>query len=126
MPGLRAPRPRIVSCTLVLAACLTAACSRVTVVGAGRTLDVGVTEYRITPQDVHAPAGGLTIVVHNYGRMTHNLALTRGGVQQASTAPIGPGAAAKLTLRLTRGNYLMVSTILSDPALGAYGTLIIR
>ncbi len=67
--------------------------------------------------------GPLTILVHNYGRLTHNLVISRGGQAQAITRPIWPGPTAELTLTLTPGSYLMASTILSDQTLGQYGTL---
>jgi len=47
------------------------------------------------------------------------------GRPELSTKPIGPGQSAQLYATLTPGEYLMASTILSDQALGAYGTLTI-
>ena len=75
------------------------------------------------PQDVHATAGALTIFVHNYGRLTHNLVISLDGHTQVSTQPIAPGQTTELFATLSPGKYLMASTILSDQALGAYGTL---
>jgi hypothetical protein len=65
-----------------------AGCGVTTRVGAGRTLQIALSEYRVIPQDVRAAAGVLTILVH--------------------------------------GRYQMASSILSDQALGAYGTLDVR
>jgi hypothetical protein len=93
-----------------------------TVAGSG-TLQIAVTEYRVTPQDVRAGAGTLTIVVHNDGRLSHNLVISRGGVVEASTAPIAPGQWSELEAALPPGRYLMASSLFSDQALGAYGTL---
>ena len=42
-----------------------------------------------------------------------------------STKPIAPGQTAQLDAALPPGHYLMASSILSDQALGAYGTLIV-
>ena len=43
--------------------------------------------------------------------------------QTGATKPIPPGQSALLTLSLTPGTYMMSSTLLSDEALGEYGTL---
>jgi hypothetical protein len=90
------------------------------------TLSIGITEYRLNPQNVRVSAGVLTIVVHNFGRLTHNLVLVYGGQREASTQPIPPGQAADLTVTLANGKYTMASTIMSDQALGTYGTLTVR
>jgi hypothetical protein len=92
-------------------------------VGSGATLQIALNEYRVTPQDVRAGAGLLTIVVHNDGRLTHDLVITHDGRQTAATEPLAPGQTTDLVATLTPGHYLMASTILSDQALGAYGTL---
>lgn len=129
MPGLRASGPLTVAlrasklALAVLSGALLAGCAHTTVVGADRTFQLALTEYRLVPQDVRAPAGALTIEVHNYGRLTHDLTLTRGSHPAASTRPIPPGQTARLTLSLSPGSYLMMSRILSDQALGMYGTL---
>jgi uncharacterized cupredoxin-like copper-binding protein len=74
---------------------------------------------------VRAPAGVLTIDVHNYGRLTHNFAVMRGAETNGETAPIQPGQSIELVLRFAPGKYLMASTLLSDRDLGIYGTLTI-
>ena len=84
---------------------------------------MALTEYRLRPQDVRVSAGPLTIFVHNYGRLTHSLAVSLGRSSAGSTGPLLPGQSAILSLYLTPGHYLMASTILSDQALGEYGTL---
>lgn len=91
----------------------------------GRTLQVALTEYRLVPQSVRVSAGELTIVAHNYGRLTHNLVVTRGTETTGETKPIPPGHSAELALAVSPGKYLMASTMLADQALGEYGTLIV-
>jgi hypothetical protein len=105
-----------------------AGCGHVASAGSGSpaTLQVALNEYRITPQDVRAGSGAVTFVVHNYGRLTHNLVINHDGQQVAATEPLPPGQTADLVATLSPGQYLMSSTILSDQALGAYGTLHIR
>jgi hypothetical protein len=108
---------------LVLA--LLGGCGHTARVGSGRWVQIGVTEYRLTPQHIAARAGELAIVAHNYGRLTHNLALTEAGHTVASTRPIPPGAAASLLVEVGPGSYVMASSLLSDQALGIYGTVTI-
>ncbi len=117
------------SLTLLAAALLALAalgCGRTAAVGTGDTLQIALNEYRVTPQDVRAHTGLLTIFVHNYGRLTHDLVISLDGSVAASTKPIAPGQTAQLYAALAPGHYLMASSILSDQALGAYGTLIVR
>jgi hypothetical protein len=102
------------------------ACGRTTTVGNARTLQIALNEYRVTPQDVRAQTGLLTISVHNYGRLTHDLVITLDGRTEAATKPIAPGQTEELEAALGPGRYLMASSILSDQALGAYGTLIVH
>jgi hypothetical protein len=119
MPGLQASK------LAVLATCATvlAGCSHTFVVGRGRALDVGLTEYRVIPQKIRAAAGALTVFAHNYGRLTHNLVVSYHGHVVDETQPIAPGDTAWLALTLAPGEYELASTILSDQSLGEYGTL---
>jgi len=92
-------------------------------IGSHRVLQVTLTEFRITPQDIRGQAGPLTIFVHNFGRLSHNLAISRDGRADGSTQAIPPGQTSELAVTLSPGTYQLASTILSDQALGAYGTL---
>jgi hypothetical protein len=102
---------------------LLCACGATTQVGRDGTLQVALTEYHVAPQDVRARAGTLTIFVHNFGRLSHNLVISYDGRAEASTQPIPPGQTTELIATLTPGKYEIASTVLSDQALGAYGTL---
>jgi hypothetical protein len=108
---------------IVLLAGGAAGCGAATKVTRGGTLQVALTEYHVAPQSVSAASGALTIDVHNYGRLSHDLVISSDGIPLASTKPIAPGQSAELFTTLAAGKYLMSSTILSDQALGAYGTL---
>jgi plastocyanin len=108
--------------------CLTLAwpltgCGHTEEVGADHTLSVALTEYRLNPQSARVAAGPLTVVVRNFGRLTHNLVISLNGQLAASTRPLAPGESAAITVTLAAGSYRMASTIQSDQALGAYGTL---
>jgi hypothetical protein len=111
---------------LALASLAVAACGRTTSVKSGGTLQIALNEYRVAPQDVRAPTGLLTVIVHNYGRLTHDLVISLNGQTEAATKPIAPGQTQELDAALGPGHYLMSSAILSDQALGAYGTLIVH
>ncbi len=111
---------------VALASLGAAACGKTTTVGHDRTLQIALGEYRVTPQDIHAQTGLLTIFVHNYGRLTHNLVITLNGRTEAATKEIAPGQTEELNAALGPGHYLMASSILSDQALGAYGTMTVR
>jgi hypothetical protein len=117
----RASRLTLLAGLAVLA--LLAGCGHPQTVGPDRTLKVGLTEYRVVPQSVRVGPGLLTIIVRNYGRLTHNLSVTLNGKSQGATAAIAPGESAELTVDLAAGHYVMASTILSDQALGTYGSL---
>jgi hypothetical protein len=117
------PRGRLALGLLVLGAWLAAGCGRTAVVGQNRVLELGLTEYRVTPESARVSAGALTIVVHNYGKLTHNLAVSSNGQTDASTKPLWPGQSKSLWLVLAPGRYQLASTLLSDQALGEYGTL---
>jgi hypothetical protein len=117
----------------------TAACTQTESLAAGRTLQVALTEYRLRPDSVSSTSGALMIVAHNYGRLTHNLTISDGAGTVAGTKPIPPGGSATVcssssgpgaarsesvcSVTLAPGTYTMASTILSDEALGIYGTL---
>ena len=116
---------RLALAPVAAATLLLAGCGSTTTVGANRTFQVALTEYHVSPQSVRAPAGTLTIFVHNYGRLSHNLVISSNGQAEDATQPVPPGETAELLATLTPGKYLMVSTIQSDQALGAYGTLIV-
>ncbi len=107
------------TCLLALAGCG----GRTATVGADRTLSISLTEYRLVPQSARVPAGQLTIVVHNDGVLAHSLSIRLNGQFEGGTSPLWPGQSTEGTLTLTPGHYQMASGILSDEALGMYGTL---
>ena len=123
---MRTKRPPLSLIVAALTALAVTGCGKTTRVGTGGTLQVALNEYRVMPQDVRAHTGLLTIFVHNYGRLTHDLVISLDGRIAAATKPIAPGQTEELDAALGPGHYLMASSILSDQALGAYGTLIVH
>jgi Cupredoxin-like domain len=116
------PRPPLIALILLTIALLSG-CGSTHRVGANRTLDLAVSEYRLTPSSAQVSAGVLTLVVHNYGILTHDLQVSSGSQVTAATKPIWPGQTAVLALNLAPGKYEITSSLLSDQALGVYGTL---
>jgi hypothetical protein len=107
----------------LLIAGLVSGCGATHHVRSGDTLDVAVNEWRVTPGDVDAQSGPLEIVVHNSGRLAHDLVISHDGVRVAATPPIMPGQDADLFASMGNGSYLMYSSMVDDQATGVYGTL---
>jgi plastocyanin len=118
------PRPRATMLALIaVAAVLLAGCGRTRVVGQGRAVNMALSEYRLHPASIRVSAGRLMFYVHNYGRLSHDLVVAQDGQTIGQTKPLPPGQTAELALDLAPGRYSMISTMRSDQALGAYGTL---
>jgi hypothetical protein len=122
VPALHGVKLPLLVASLTLA-WLAAGCTHTRIVGADRTLRVALSEYRLNPQSARVTPGVISIFVHNYGRLTHNLVVSENGQTIGSTKPLPPGDTAELDLNLAAGNYRMTSTILADEALGEYGSL---
>ena len=116
-------RSSLVLLAALLVAGLVAGCGTSQHVRSGGTVNVSVNEWRVTPDDVDAEAGPLVIVVHNNGRLAHDLVISHDGVRVAATAPIMPGQDADLFASVGKGSYLMYSSMVDDQATGIYGTL---
>jgi uncharacterized cupredoxin-like copper-binding protein len=93
---------------------------------------VHLSEYRITPQNVEVPAGRITLVARNTGRLTHNLAVVqfdrpKSGEQELMygkpTKTLFPGQTGSTTVDLKAGKYRMVCTLANHDNLGQYGEL---
>ncbi len=111
---------------LVLGGGALSGCDHTRQVGNDRSVRIALTEYRVNPQSVSASTGTLTMLIHNYGRLSHNLVVSENGSSIATTHGIPPGGEAALYLSLAPGQYLMTSTIQSDQALGQYGTITVH
>ncbi len=119
--------------TVLVALALTGCADVPTSTREGRTLRLTVDEYSITPQEVSVPAGRLTLVARNRGRLTHNVhvrvpseepgeqAVDRGGTPTAQ-----PGETVRRTLTLEPGTYELVCTNQNHDDLGERGTLVVR
>ena len=132
MAGPQTPRLRAllaVPVTLALAGCADAPTATLET----RTLRIVADEYSLTPQEVSVPAGRLTLVLRNRGRLHHNVhvrvpreepgeqAQDLGGTD---TAP--RGETVRETLDLRPGTYELVCTNHNHDDLGERGTLTVR
>jgi hypothetical protein len=122
MSPARASKLPVLMASLAVAS-LGGGCGHTRSVASDRTLRVALGEYRLNPQSARVSQGTLAILVHNYGRLTHNLVVSANGQLVDGTKPIAPGQSAELDLSLAAGTYSMASTIQSDQALGESGTL---
>jgi hypothetical protein len=122
LPVSRCRLPPATLAALLVAGLLTG-CGASHDIARGGALDVSVNEWRLTPEHTDANPGPLLIVVHNAGRLAHNLVLSRDGVRISFTAPIMPGQNADLQTTVQKGNYELLSSMLDDQATGVYGTL---
>lgn len=122
MPRLRQlpSRPALAVTALAL---VLAGCAHTVRVGGSRALSVALTEYQVTPENVRAYAGSLTITVRNLGTRTHSLYVTQNGQNDAQSPDLPPGATTTMTVDLQPGKYMMRSTVPGDQALGMWGTL---
>ena len=97
----------------------------------GHTVSLRLDEYRVLPQRVTAPAGRITLVARNTGRLTHNLAVVQfarplGDEQErqyARSRTAHPGETVSTTVTLKPGKYRVVCTIANHDNLGQYGEL---
>jgi hypothetical protein len=124
VPGARAAKLLLITAVGAVALGVPiSGCGHAAGIGRDRTLQVALTEYQVVPRKVQVSAGELRIIVHNEGKMTHNLAVSSNDKTVEQTAPIWPGSTTELVLILAPGSYTMSSTLFSDRDLGEYGTL---
>ena len=116
--------PALLALALALAPALAVAgCGRTTVVPAGDTATVALTEYRLEPQSLRVAPGPVRILARNLGRLAHNLVLSAGNRTLATSPAVAPGASLVFTVSLTAGHYTLGSNLFDDQSLGLYGSL---
>jgi uncharacterized cupredoxin-like copper-binding protein len=98
-------------------------------------LRITLDEYRIVPQNIVTTAHRIKLVVHNTGRLTHNLEIQDpdgpGGkpveVPGARVDTMQPGETAPpIKVTLAPGTYRLVCTIANHDDLGQFGTLVVK
>jgi len=89
------------------------------VVVTGHTVKVQEKEYKITPASKSVPAGAVTFVVTNTGKIQHDLAIQGG----KKTALINPGKTAKLSATLKKGTVTIYCSVPGHRQLGMVAKL---
>src|SRR5690242_12191243 len=94
--------------------------------GAGKTVTIAESEYKLTPSSVNVSATGTyTFKVMNKGSVAHALEIEGNGVEQ-KTAHIQPGSSATLTVDLAKnGKYELYCPIDGHRRQGMEGTLMV-
>ena len=89
------------------------------------TIKVTESEWRVqVPAQTELNEGKYTFVVHNAGKIPHNLVVTRGASPGGDTTPlIKPGTDAKLTVALRTGNYTLYCSVPGHRRLGMVAKL---
>jgi uncharacterized cupredoxin-like copper-binding protein len=97
-----------------------------------RRVEVRLDEYTVTPEHIQVTAGRITLVAHNQGRLTHNLAVVQFKPPQSgeqakqygtATKTLFPGQTGTTTVDLKPGKYRIVCTLANHDNLGQYGEL---
>jgi len=86
---------------------------------AAKTVLVQEKEFKILPASVTVPAGTVTFVVKNVGKIAHDLALSA----TKKTPLIKPGRSAKLVVTLKKGTYTLYCTVPGHRQLGMKATV---
>jgi plastocyanin len=120
--------PLVCAVALLLAVVAFAGCggaAPVARVDDGR-LDVILDDYSISPQDIDAPPGRVTVTVVNHGRLRHSFRLWGAHGEPLAIKSLFPGHTATRTATLKAGEYRMVCTIMNHAELGMTGRLVVR
>jgi plastocyanin len=96
-----------------------------------RRVELRLDEYRIVPERIEVPAGRITLVARDVGRLTHNVAVVpfarplagRRERRYARTATAHPGDVVSAQVTLRPGRYRLVCTIANHDNLGQYAEL---
>ena len=92
--------------------------------GAATMIDVNLSEFAITPKELAAPPGPITIRVHNTGSMEHNFAIK--GVGKTSRN-LKPGETLTLDLaNVPEGHYDTLCEVPGHEGSGMKGTLAVH
>lgn len=92
--------------------------------GSGPTVAVQLSDFKIAPEQLTAPAGTTTFAVKNEGPTPHNLTIRdSSGKVVAATASINPGQSATLTVGLGPGTYTAFCSLPGHESLGMKDSL---
>ena len=88
------------------------------------TVMVSLTDFKIGPAKLTAPAGNVRFVVSNDGQSPHNLTLNdSNGDRVGATADLQPHQTGEFTVKLSAGSYVTFCSLPGHRSLGMEGTL---
>ena len=99
---------------------------------ADHRIEVRLAEYSITPEHIQVHAGRISVVAHDVGKLTHNLAVVqfnrpKSGEQEKqygqATKTLFPGQTGSTTVDLQPGKYRLVCTLANHDNLGQWAEL---
>ena len=124
------PRPRLLAslCLAAVWAAAGAGCgSDPPVEVAGRTVELTLTDYRISPQAIRAPRGRLVVRARNDGRLPHNVEIRGpGGRIRMRISTLLPGETGRERVRLPAGEWTIYCSIGNHEELGQHAELVTR
>lgn len=88
-----------------------------------KTVTVTEKEFKIGLSSKRVPAGAVTFLVRNTGKLTHALAVSGPGVKTKRTPMIKPGKTAKLSVTVKVGSYTLWCPVPGHAARGMKTTL---
>jgi plastocyanin len=92
----------------------------------GGRVELELDDFLIRPQSARAPAGRLTFVVSNRGRLPHNFRVRGRSGDPVQITTLLPGERGSETVTLRRGDYKMLCSVANHEQLGMTGRLVVR
>jgi hypothetical protein len=90
-------------------------------------VEIRLVDFRVNPQIIHAKRDSMTIRIRNDGRLPHAFRIRGTGGTRLKVPTILPGkAAARVGVKLPRGDWRLFCPLSNHEELGMYGTLVIR
>ena len=90
-------------------------------------VEVRLTDFRIKPQIIRVQKDSLTIRVRNDGRLPHAFRIRGTGGTRLKLSTIKPGGeAARVGIRLPRGDWRLFCPLANHEELGMYASLVVR
>jgi hypothetical protein len=90
-------------------------------------VEISLVDFRVKPQIINAKPDSMTIRIRNDGRLPHAFRIRGIGGTRLKVPTILPGrTAARVGVRLPRGDWRLFCPLSNHEELGMYGTLVIR
>lgn len=94
--------------------------------GSGAGVSVHLSDFKISPGQLTAPAGATSFAVKNDGPTPHNLTIRDGaGKTVGATANLKPGDSTTLTVSLNPGKYTAFCSLAGHESLGMSASLVV-